>query len=219
METRRRHVNIKLSRFCHLFTRGNVICLYHALGISPIYLGSDFEPWLNALSRGNTNADVLAALSPLDSEQTSRLIANLREKKFLVASDEEDNQQLSAVQARYLGHPAVAVMYLLVTDVCNLSCAYCFVKNNMQSGYRTTMLTAELAAQSVHFFARQVGLSGVEEPQVIFYGGEPLLNMPVVEAAVETILALKETGGLPRATRMTLITNGTRVTQEIADHT
>lgn len=206
-----------LSRFCHVFQRENVLCLFHAFGISPIYLGIDFKPFLDALQRGYINTDKLCTLSPMNRELTLELLAKLRAKQFVISCTEEDEQQLRAVQEKHLGHPSVAVMYLLVTDACNISCSYCFVRNNMADGYRAAMMTPELATQSVHFFARQVQLSEVKMPQVIFYGGEPLLNLTAVNAAVETIESLKETGGIPRATKMTLITNGTRVTPDIAD--
>lgn len=206
---------IGLSRFCHVFERGDALCLYHALGLSPIYLGQDFAPMLDTLRRRWSMADLLAS-SPLDPEQTTDLLTKLRDKKFLVADDAEDDRQLVDVQERYLGHPSVAVMYLLVTDACNLSCSYCFVKNNMPPGYRTGKMTPERADMAVRFFAKQVRLSGVGKPQVIFYGGEPLLNLPAVKSAMETVEVLREAGDIPRATQMTLITNGVCVTPDIA---
>ena len=68
----------------------------------------------------------------------------------------------------------------------------------------------------MRFFAKQIRLSGVEQPQVIFYGGEPLLNLPAVKSAMETIETLRSVGDLPAGTQMTLITNGVRVTADIA---
>ncbi|MEK7619749.1 MAG: radical SAM protein [Patescibacteria group bacterium] len=209
------YARLGLSRFCHVFARGDALCLYHALGISPVYLGLDFGSLLDMLRRSASSTDVLAS-SPLSAAETTDLLAKLRAKKFLITDEAEDDRQLAAVQERYLGHPAVAVMYLLVTDACNLSCSYCFVKNNMPAGYRTEKMTPERADAAVRFFAKQIRLSGVEQPQVIFYGGEPLLNLPAVKSAMETIETLRSVGDLPAGTQMTLITNGVRVTADIA---
>lgn len=215
VETVRRESPFKLSRFCHVFERGSTLCLYHALGISPVYLDAGFRPLLDTLRRG-LEADVRRIPSPVGHAETADLIAKLRAKKFLVTSDAEDDAQLRVLRERYLGHPTVGVMYLLVTDACNLSCEYCFVRNNMGPEYRTSVMAPELATRAIQFFAEQVSENKVEEPQVIFYGGEPLLNLRAVESAVEAVEKFKEAQGLPPRTQMTLITNGTRVTEEIA---
>ncbi len=53
--------------------------------------------------------------------------------------------------------------------------------------------------------------SNVEEPQIIFYGGEPLVNFPVIESTLQYIEGLKSSGELPQNTFITINTNGTLI--------
>lgn len=206
----------KLSRFCHVFKRRDAICIYHALGISPIYFSKDFLPMFDVLRNGKRKTTDIFALSPLKQEETTDLLSKLEAKKFIVANDDEDRRQLHDIQTKYTGQPSVALMYLLVTDICNLACSYCYIKNNMPADHRSTQMTPNCAAQAILFFSRQLALSGVQEPLVIFYGGEPLLNMPALVAAIETIEKLENSGTLPHAVRTSVVTNGTLITPEKA---
>lgn len=206
----------KLSRFCYMFERNDALCIYHALGISPVYFSKDFLPMFNALLHEKRKRADIYALSPLKQEDTANLFSKLEAKKFIVVDDDEDGRQLHNFQTKYVGKPSVAVMYLLVTDSCNLACSYCFIKNNMPTDHRFTQMTPNCAAQAILFFSRQLALSGVQKPLVIFYGGEPLLNMPALTAAIETIEKFKNNGVLPHAIRTAIVTNGTLITPEKA---
>lgn len=73
-------------------------------------------------------------------------------------------------------------MLVAVTWVCNLSCSYCFVREAdlMKSGRR---MTPTLARRVVD--ALDEGLTNVGVIDIHLYGGEPLANLPAIEAMVE----------------------------------
>jgi uncharacterized protein len=71
------------------------------------------------------------------------------------------------------------------TQECNLACAYCFVDRG-RFGYdeeRTRILSPRLIRQLVRVLPEK--LPDVREFCIHFYGGEPLLNLPALRAAVE----------------------------------
>ena len=99
-------------------------------------------------------------------------------------------------QPHYLAEVLVAT-----TWECNLRCAYCFVRDRSLSigGQR---MSPDLAVRVVD--ALDIGLTHVETICLHLYGGEPLTNLPAMEALVKRA-GEKATGRF----RFALTTNGT----------
>jgi len=79
-------------------------------------------------------------------------------------------------KTRYLAEVLVAN-----TWECNLNCSYCFVRNGELAASHARMSPA-MAVQVVDALDR--GLRHVEKISIHFYGGEPLTNVPAIEAMV-----------------------------------
>ena len=87
----------------------------------------------------------------------------------------------------------------------------------MPQNYKFSTMNEETARFGIDLFAKSLSKShGIEEPQVILYGGEPLANFTVVKNTVAYIKELKTKGVLPSNTSITINTNGTLINQEIA---
>lgn len=207
---------IRLSAFCFIFKRDDTICLYHSLGISPIFLGAGFAPVVNRLKWEPISIEKFLALAPGKIEAKKQLLTSLMDKKFIVPVDYDETVELKSLRKKYTGEPRVSLAYILLNDNCNLNCRYCFVRNQFPAGYQTTMMSAETAEQAIAFSARQFKLSGTAEATIIFYGGEPLLNINSLYAAAREIKKLQNSGELPGKTLLSVITNGTLVTAEFA---
>jgi uncharacterized protein len=97
-----------------------------------------------------------------------------------------------------------------VAEDCNLRCPYCFVTQGSFGGTRRVM-TLGIAERAIDLLFSESG----DAPQlhIGFYGGEPLLNTPVVRAAISMASARAEAAG--KAITFDLITNGTRLTPEL----
>lgn len=94
----------------------------------------------------------------------------------------------------------VESMILLVTEGCNFACTYCY------GSYPEKHMVMDL-----HIAKKAVDLAvqlGVEE--LIFFGGEPLLNFPLIKEVVEYIKSIEYHGAI----RIT--TNGSLITDQIA---
>lgn len=76
----------------------------------------------------------------------------------------------------------VKALCLHVCHDCNLACSYCFAKEGTYNTERDYMST-EVGKRAVDFLIQKSG--GRSSLEIDFFGGEPLLNMPVIKAVVE----------------------------------
>lgn len=122
-------------------------------------------------------------------------------------------------------------MILSVTEQCNLRCAYCYYGSNRpgERQHSPRMMTWETAKRALDFFlprskwtlARWQNRTNaptlpngdeVEPPCVGFYGGEPLVNWPLVKRVTEYVRALPDGDDY----MVNFTTNGTLLTPEIS---
>ncbi len=106
------------------------------------------------------------------------LIGGLIKKGFFSPPifSRDDNDQIPG--------PRVEIM-VNATQECNLACQYCFVDRG-KFGYgddRERMLSPQLVERLMDYPAK--ALPSAREFCIHFYGGEPLLNLPAIQAAVE----------------------------------
>jgi uncharacterized protein len=102
------------------------------------------------------------------------------------------------------------VLYLMLTDNCNFDCSYCYEKGMHKRGN----MSAELAEKAIRMMFYNLR-SRPNLPYFLhFYGGEPLLNFPVLKSA--TLFFRKETARMMREAHVTVVTNGSLLTREIA---
>lgn len=91
-------------------------------------------------------------------------------------------------------------LILRITEQCNLGCAYCYAT---ASGCTAPMMSPDLATHAVALCCPEGGSLSIQ-----FTGGEPLLNLPVMEA----VYAFGKATG--RKLRLSVQTNGTLLTPE-----
>jgi len=101
---------------------------------------------------------------------------------------------------------------LEITEGCNLRCRYCVYNNenkeNRNHGFR--QMTREIALKAIDFLAKNSLKS--KSVALGFYGGEPLLNFPIIKESVLYAQSIFK----DRPLLFTLTTNGTQITPEIA---
>jgi uncharacterized protein len=94
---------------------------------------------------------------------------------------------------------------LFLTMACNLHCDYCYIEKQPASMSRETL------ARALDF-----AFANVEENERLdfgLFGGEPLLNWPLAQTAVEMVEQC--VGKRMGAVRMSLVTNGTLLNEDI----
>ncbi len=101
---------------------------------------------------------------------------------------------------------------LMLAEDCNLRCDYCFVTGGQpkRTGRR---MTADTARAAVDFLLARAG--GMESLHLSFFGGEPLLNFPVL--AETTRYALQRAKEEGKSFQFNITTNGTIFNNAILD--
>ena len=103
----------------------------------------------------------------------------------------------------------VKSMCLLVAEDCNLRCKYCFAGTG-DMGHDRRLMTKEVGKAAVDYIIANSG--NRKNCEIDFFGGEPLINMPVVKYVTEYVREKeKETG---KKFKLTLTTNGVLLNDE-----
>lgn len=131
-------------------------------------------------------------------------LEKLIEKKFLVPSDFSEQSYFDGLKEKL--KKDIHLMYLLVSQDCNLTCSYCFEELPIRE---KGLMPMDIAEKAVDFFFKK----STPDRKIIFYGGEPLLNKKVVKAAIKKVRSYEDKKD---STELVVITNGTLVDRSIA---
>lgn len=188
------------SQYLRTRERGGIVAIFHELHPDPVYCSSD--QWANIVAGITDGAEAF--------------IDGLRQRKLIIESSEDDQgefRSVSGVLERKLNQPTI--LYLMTAQGCNFNCGYCPVPEIAQK-HGASLLTTEDAYAGIDLW--QEHLKDVYDPAheyfVIFYGGEPLLNKPVIKRSLDYLKLKKESGELPAKTNFMIATNGALVDDE-----
>jgi uncharacterized protein len=205
-----RRQRLRLSRWVWHEERDGQHALLHGIRLTQARLNTAAWELIRKLSDGGCLEDTVVAAAPTERDGYLACVETLCRGGFLIADEREDEALLEESRRKYvLSRPSIVTLYLLLTYCCNLRCRYCFIRGNIADKPQLgqTSMTPEVAETSVNVFARNCEKLQVDK-KVIIYGGEPLLNFPVLEVAVR---ALRDAESLGRfhdgAVHITVITN------------
>lgn len=206
---------VSISRFSHTFDLGNDVALYHSLRMKPVYLSKESFQSLQAWLASSFCSSFDEAPDSIRNE-----IEELGKYKILTQSKDEDDRAFHYVKSK-IPQPAINVCYMITSEQCNLNCKYCFLGNNDHDKRKKFLLenmTVETADKAIDFFIRQIKESGLDyeenKPVLIFYGGEPLMNYPVLEYVANKIISLKSKERCIANIEMSMVTNGLLLNEE-----
>ena len=116
------------------------------------------------------------------------------------------------IAVRRVERTALNTVVLNVNTGCNLSCTYCY-KEDLDKPSAGKKMQLDTAQASVEMLLRE----SPDEARytVVFFGGEPLSNRPLIEAMVEWCEARFAAAG--KAVDFVMTTNATLLTEEIVD--
>jgi uncharacterized protein len=104
----------------------------------------------------------------------------------------------------------------MLADGCNLACGYCYIEKPTDRNRQAKLMQPDVAETAINKFADSVSKE-IEEPQIVLYGGEPLLNKPVLFHVLDIIEEMKKTDRLAQGVGIALNTNGVLIDEDFAD--
>jgi sulfatase maturation enzyme AslB (radical SAM superfamily) len=189
-----------LSRYLRFFERDGIVAIFHELHPDPVY--SSKAEWERFVQGNHDGLQMLAA--------------DLLRRKLIVDAGEDDAEFSAAAEnlERKLNQPTI--LYLMTAQGCNFNCGYCMVPE-MAKRYGESMLSTVDAKAGIDLWARHVADANNPEAEyyVIFYGGEPLLNKPVIIESLKYLKGKREDGSLPSNLNLMIATNGVLFDDEL----
>ena len=183
--------------------------------MKPVYLTREVYKSLQDWLAGSFCDSVEHAPADIQSE-----VYELVKCKIITRTEDEDEKVLQFVRSK-IPKPAVNVCYMILSEQCNLACKYCFLGNNdrqKRMQFLSEDMTTDTADRAVDFFVRQIKLSGLDseynKPVIIFYGGEPMMNFPVLVHVAEKLKDLREVEKCVKNAEMSVVTNGLLLNEE-----
>jgi uncharacterized protein len=162
---------------------------------------------------------LITRLPSTDSPSEDETLSLLVSQDLIVENAEEDERLIVKIRDRLKAAISLELLYLLVTDGCNLRCTYCFEETPSLAGkFRSTRMDSETVTKSLDLFAEMATHRGnpAKKKVIHLYGGEPLANRTAVYQAIKYADTLKRRGALPMTCQTTIVTNGVLLTEEDA---
>jgi uncharacterized protein len=211
---------LRFSSLCHIIPRENdQYILFHSLNMEIVFLMSGFSDIIEHFKHGKSIKSIIEQTSFSDQNKNIflKIVKLMIKYKMLVPVQYDEKNDIEKYQKQSLPGPTINLMYLILTDQCNYACTYCFIENAIPVDYNFSHMSVAMAKKRIRNFAEWSSKKRSKNKSILFYGGEPLLNKNVFKEAVIYIQKLKQDNILPANTDISIITNGSLITKEIAE--
>jgi uncharacterized protein len=142
-------------------------------------------------------------------------MALLSENGFLVPDRETERRSLDQFFTSARTDTSELHVTVLTTLQCNFACGYCFQGDHGDYNKTAAKMTLETAARVAAWIERELDRIRPESLLLTFFGGEPLLNLPVMYDLAER--AWQASQARRTAFHINVITNGLLLTPDIVD--
>lgn len=216
---------LRVSKYLKTVNRNKDYAVYHSLFGNLSLLDSDGYDLLRSFDVPRSSSEVIRIFSCYAPLLLIQYINNLLARGFLTidgfdeyAMIEEDyRRRRMNLHSGYL----IRALQLVMTNRCNLSCDYCFVKtiynseerSSLQCSSRNTTMSFETAKTAIEKMLEVMRKNGNKELYIEFFGGEPLLNWRVISRIMDTF---KNGCDGDVAIKYSVTTNGLLLTSEMA---
>lgn len=154
-------------------------------------------------------------LDPTLDEDARDAIALLSENGFLVPDRAADRRSLDEFFTHVRTDKSQLRVTVLTTMQCNFACDYCFQGDHGDHNKTAAKMTLETSARVAEWIERELDRLNPESFVLTFFGGEPLLNLPVMYDLAERAWRASEARGT--VLYINVITNGLLLTPDVVD--
>lgn len=164
---------------------------------------------VDLLRRRASEEDLIQKLkSRYDEEKVREVVEELKGAELIGTEYPNPRQMTQEVpQDKF----KVDYLMLILVGDCNLRCDYCFAEQG-RFGNESSFMSWEVAKTAVDFL---LGESKDKPYMICFFGGEPLLNFPLLRKTV--LYAKEQFSRRSQQIGFSVTTNGTILTEEISE--
>jgi uncharacterized protein len=219
--------SIKYSPYLRIIERQqkNDYALYHSLFGRLCIIDENLLKVLSFFEEGNSLSSLIEFIPEHLKGNIEEFINIMINKSFLINEGEKEYEEVDSV-LDYLvinkeNGNQIKIVQLIVSNICNFSCKYCFVNSIYSSEYRKKnqmdnnnkiMKTSEAIA----FISKIIELKkDTNQLSVQFFGGEPLTNWKTIKGVLDYF---KNGEDIKIDIRYSIVTNGSLITAEIAEY-
>jgi uncharacterized protein len=163
-------------------------------------------------------ADVLdrvGDLRQLPTPEEREALATLAENGFIVESREADRQAIDDFFHSVREDRSQLRVTVLTTLQCNFACDYCIQGDHGDYNKNAAKMSMDTAARTAEWVEGRLDALSPESFALTFFGGEPLLNLPVLFYLSERLAASCRARGVQML--INVITNGLLLTPDVVD--
>jgi uncharacterized protein len=157
---------------------------------------------------------VAAGDRPATADEREALVT-LSEHGFLVDDRATDRRNLDAYFHQVKESSDQLRLTVLTTLQCNFACDYCIQGDHGDYNKTAAKMSLETAARVADWAEERLNALAPESFVLTFFGGEPLLNLPVVYFLSERMWSVCQARGVRML--VNVITNGLLATPEVID--
>ena len=201
----------KLTASPHLqvIMNGAKALVYDSITGNKIIVNSDALKVIEMIRKGRKAEDILREYDAPCMENLTDILVS---KKLFFAGQEADVSALKGIdEEKIRSGGLLRHLRLNITESCNLDCTYCYEKESAVFTKRRKM-DWEVAKRSIDSFIKVIKQNNQKSVSIRFFGGEPLLNWPLIKRSIAYI---KECGLGGASVTFTVNTNGTLLSEEI----
>ncbi len=196
---------LKISPFAHVLRRGNNVAVYNSMNQKLFFSDKSLVQFLDKFKEPHETSKIK------QREMTKKLF----DSKILIGDGFNPDTLLEKIRKVATSKPSIESLYIVTTDECNYACKYCFVEGNMPENYAPSMMSQETARRGIELFLESKN-EEAKSSEIVFYGGEPLLNKEIIRFSNELLDENVKNGRINKLNKM-IYTNGSLVSQDIAN--
>jgi uncharacterized protein len=167
------------------------------------------------------SADVAVLLDRIKNGQRTfdaeerETVETLVENGFIVNNREDEQEELKNYFTAMRDDTDQLRVTVLTTLQCNFACDYCFQGDHGDYNKFAAKMTMEQAEELARWIEKRLDEVRPQKFTLTFFGGEPLLNLPVMYFLAERCAAVCSERGVRQL--INVITNGLLLTREVVE--
>jgi uncharacterized protein len=221
------HLNLPLrtSKYLRIVPTRTDFALYHTL-FGGLCITDNNTIELVKCFRQATNVEDVFKNHKYTSDEIKSFIEFFNSRSLLVDPRTDEYSVIqNAIESRTAGlkqGKEIKIIQLIVTNRCNFHCKYCFIRSiysykerlQMQEEPENAMMNTGQAQKYIEEIIKIVRKSNTPTLMIQFFGGEPLMNWPVISSVLSHFKDGREYGV---TILYSIVTNGSLINSEIVE--